>query len=63
MSPVCDHYSGVEERMVKSLQLQADMMEEFGVCVSDATQDCEHGVPVGGEKYQANRVLALANTA
>ena len=28
--PVCDHYSGIEARMVKSLQLQADMLQEFG---------------------------------
>jgi citrate lyase subunit beta/citryl-CoA lyase len=25
--PVCDHYSGVEARMRKSLQLQAEMMQ------------------------------------
>ena len=49
--------------MVKSLQLQAEMMEEFGVCVFDVTLDCEDGAPVGGEKDQANRVLALANAA
>jgi citrate lyase subunit beta/citryl-CoA lyase len=61
--PVCDHYSGVEARMVKSLQLQADMMEEFGVCVFDVTLDCEDGAPVGGEKDQANMVCALANGA
>ncbi|MDO9158478.1 MAG: CoA ester lyase, partial [Burkholderiaceae bacterium] len=28
--PVCDHYSGVEPRMRKSLQLQADLMAEYG---------------------------------
>ncbi len=49
--------------MVKSLQLQADMMQEFGVCVFDVTLDCEDGAPVGGEKYQANLVVALANQA
>ena len=26
--PVCDHYSGVEARMRKSLQLQAEMIED-----------------------------------
>ena len=57
--PVCDHYSGVEARMRKSLQLQAEMAEEFGACVFDVTLDCEDGAPVGGEKDQANRVLAL----
>ncbi|MEO7108345.1 MAG: aldolase/citrate lyase family protein, partial [Rhodoferax sp.] len=61
--PVCDHYSGVEARMVKSLQLQADMTEEFGVCVFDVTLDCEDGAPVGGERDQANLVVALANAA
>lgn len=61
--PVCDHYSGVEARMVKSLQLQADMTQEFGVCVFDVTLDCEDGAPVGGERDQAYMVVALANAA
>ena len=61
--PVCDHYSGVEARMVKSLQLQADMAQEFGVCVFDVTLDCEDGAPIGGERDQANMVVALANSA
>ena len=61
--PVCDHYSGVEARMVKSLQLQADMTQELGVCVFDVTLDCEDGAPVGGEVDQANMVSALAIAA
>ena len=61
--PVCDHYSGVEARMVKSLQLQAEMMDEFGVCVFDVTLDCEDGAPVGGERDQAYMVSSLANSA
>ena len=63
--PVCDHYSGVEARMRKSLQLQADMMQEFGACVFDVTLDCEDGAPVGGEAEHAALVteLALAATA
>lgn len=61
--PVCDHYSGVEARMVKSLQLQADMTLELGVCVFDVTLDCEDGAPVGGERDQANMVSALALAA
>ncbi|PQA78996.1 CoA ester lyase [Rhodoferax sp. TS-BS-61-7] len=61
--PVCDHYSGVEARMVKSLQLQAEMTEEFGACVFDVTLDCEDGAPVGGEDDHANMVVALANAA
>jgi citrate lyase subunit beta/citryl-CoA lyase len=61
--PVCDHYSGVESRMIKSLQLQADMTREFGVCVFDVTLDCEDGAPIGGEIFQANLVADLANSA
>jgi citrate lyase subunit beta/citryl-CoA lyase len=58
--PVCDHYSGVEARMRKSLQLQAEMMEEFGACVFDVTLDCEDGAPVGAEAEHAAMVVALA---
>ncbi len=46
--------------MRKSLQLQADMLEEFGACVFDVTLDCEDGAPVGGEVDQAHLVSALA---
>ena len=60
--PVCDHYSGVEARMRKSLQLQADMTEEFGTCVFDVTLDCEDGAPVGGESDHAALVTELALT-
>lgn len=49
--------------MVKSLQLQADMIQEFGACVFDVTLDCEDGAPVGGEVDQANMVAALALSA
>ncbi|AOW14220.1 aldolase [Hydrogenophaga crassostreae] len=58
--PVCDHYSGVEARMRKSLQLQADMGAEFGACVFDVTLDCEDGAPVGGEAEHAALVTGLA---
>ncbi|MDB5883972.1 MAG: HpcH/HpaI aldolase [Polaromonas sp.] len=61
--PVCDHYSGVEARMRKSLQLQADMMDEFGACVFDVTLDCEDGAPVGGEADHAAMVVSLAALA
>ena len=61
--PVCDHYSGVEARMRKSLQLQAEMMEEFGACVFDVTLDCEDGAPVGGEADHAAMVVALVALA
>jgi citrate lyase subunit beta/citryl-CoA lyase len=58
--PVCDHYSGVEARMRKSLQLQAEMSREFGDCVFDVTLDCEDGAPVGGEAEHAAMVTELA---
>ena len=61
--PVCDHYSGVEARMRKSLQLQAEMMEEFGACVFDVTLDCEDGAPIGGEVDHAAMVVALVALA
>ncbi|WP_027016622.1 HpcH/HpaI aldolase/citrate lyase family protein [Comamonas composti] len=58
--PVCDHYSGVEVRMRKSLQLQAQMQAEFGTCVFDVTLDCEDGAPVGQEAAHAQLVAGLA---
>lgn len=58
--PACDHYSGVEARMRKSLQLQAEMTQEFGTCVFDVTLDCEDGAPVGGEAEHAALVTELA---
>lgn len=61
--PVCDHYSGVEARMRKSLQLQAEMTDELGACVFDVTLDCEDGAPVGGEAEHAALVTELALAA
>ncbi|WP_302175867.1 CoA ester lyase [uncultured Hydrogenophaga sp.] len=61
--PVCDHYSGVEARMRKSLQLQAELQAEFGACVVDITLDCEDGAPVGGEAEHAVLVTELALSA
>lgn len=61
--PVCDHYSGVEARMRKSLQLQAEMTQEFGTCVFDVTLDCEDGAPIGGEAEHALLVTELALAA
>lgn len=61
--PVCDHYSGVEARMRKSLALQAEMAAEFGACVFDVTLDCEDGAPVGGEAEHAALVTELALAA
>ncbi len=61
--PACDHYSGVEARMRKSLQMQAELAEEFGTCVVDVTLDCEDGAPVGGEAEHAALVAELACNA
>jgi len=61
--PVCDHYSGVEARMRKSLQMQAELQAEFGACVVDVTLDCEDGAPVGGEAEHAALVTDLALSA
>lgn len=61
--PVCDHYSGVEARMRKSLQLQAEMIQEFGACVFDVTLDCEDGAPVGAEREHAELAVELARGA
>ena len=58
--PVCDHYSGVEMRMRKSLQLQAEMTQELGACVFDVTLDCEDGAPVGSEIEHAHLVKEIA---
>jgi len=45
--------------MRKSLELQAQMCQEFGTCVFDVTLDCEDGAPVGGEAEHAALVVAL----
>ena len=52
--PVCDHYAGVEVRMRKSLQLQAELGPVF-----DVTLDNEDGAPVGGELEQAQLIGTL----
>ncbi len=52
--PVCDHYAGVEARMRKSLELQAEMGPVF-----DVTLDCEDGAPVGGEAAHAHLVAEM----
>jgi citrate lyase subunit beta / citryl-CoA lyase len=56
--PVCDHYAGVEPRMSKSLQLQAELGPVF-----DVTLDNEDGAPVGGEIDQAQLIVGLLNGA
>jgi len=61
--PVCDHYCGVQARMVKSLALQAELAQELGTCAFDVTLDCEDGAPVGGEQDHAQMVAELANSA
>jgi citrate lyase subunit beta/citryl-CoA lyase len=56
--PVCDHYSGVEARMRKSLALQAEMGPVF-----DVTLDNEDGAPVGGEVEHAQLIAELLGSA
>ncbi len=52
--PVCDHYAGVELRMRKSLELQAEMGPVF-----DVTLDNEDGAPVGAEIEQAHLIADM----
>ncbi|MDE2080924.1 MAG: CoA ester lyase [Burkholderiales bacterium] len=56
--PACDHYSGVEPRMRKSLALQAELGPVF-----DVTLDGEDGAPVGGEVEHAQLTAELVNSA
>jgi len=56
--PVCDHYSGVEARMRKSLDLQGALGPVF-----DVTLDGEDGAPAGGEVEQAHLIAELVNSA
>jgi citrate lyase subunit beta/citryl-CoA lyase len=56
--PVCDHYAGVEDRMRKSLALQAELGPVF-----DVTLDNEDGAPVGGETEHALLIASLLGSA
>lgn len=56
--PVCDHYAGVEPRMSKSLELQAELGPVF-----DVTLDAEDGAPVGGEVEHAHLIAGLIGSA
>ncbi len=56
--PVCDHYSGVEARMRKSLALQAELGPVF-----DVTLDGEDGAPLGGEQEHALLMSELVDSA
>lgn len=57
--PVCDHYAGVEPRMRKSLELQAQMGETAGTALFDVTLDAEDGAPVGGEREHIALIAEL----
>jgi citrate lyase subunit beta / citryl-CoA lyase len=59
--PVCDHYAGVEARMIKSLSMQADMAQHDRPTF-DVTLDLEDGAPVGGEHEHALLVSDLLNS-
>ncbi|MDD3936382.1 aldolase/citrate lyase family protein [Rhodoferax sp.] len=61
--PVCDHYCGIQSRMVKSLALQTELAQELGTCAFDVTLDCEDGAPVGGAQDHAQMVAELATNA
>jgi citrate lyase subunit beta / citryl-CoA lyase len=56
--PVCDHYAGVEDRMRKSLALQAELGPVF-----DVTLDNEDGAPVGAEVEHAQLIAELLGSA
>lgn len=56
--PVCDHYCGVEARMRKSLELQAELGPVF-----DITLDCEDGAPIGGEAEHVRMVAEMVGGA
>ena len=55
--PVCDHYSGVEARMRKSLALQGELGPVF-----DVTLDGEDGAEVGAEVEQAHLIAELVQS-
>jgi citrate lyase subunit beta / citryl-CoA lyase len=55
--PVCDHYCGIESRMRKALQLQAELGPVF-----DVTLDGEDGAPVGGELDHARMMAELVGS-
>jgi citrate lyase subunit beta/citryl-CoA lyase len=55
--PVCDHYCGIEPRMRKALELQAELGPVF-----DVTLDGEDGAPVGGELDHARMMAGLVNS-
>jgi citrate lyase subunit beta / citryl-CoA lyase len=52
--PVCDHYAGSEQLMLKSLALQTQLGPVF-----DVTLDCEDGAQVGREAEHAALVASL----
>ncbi len=54
--PVCDHYAGVEARMLKALDLQAELGPVF-----DVTLDNEDGAPVGSEVEHAHLIRELVD--
>jgi len=56
--PVCDHYAGVEVRMRKSLELQAELGPVF-----DVTLDGEDGAAVGGEIEHTHLMAELVGSS
>lgn len=55
--PVCEHFAGTEERILKAFQLQETMGGVF-----DITMDCEDGAPTGAEREHAEMVVRAQNS-
>lgn len=55
--PVCEHFAGTEERIMKAFELQASMGGVF-----DITMDCEDGAPTGAEREHAQMVVRAQNS-
>lgn len=49
----CEHFAGVEKRIAKALQIQAERKGDF-----DVTADCEDGAPAGREVDHMEMVIA-----
>ncbi len=54
---VCDHYAGIEARMLKALALQRELGPVF-----DVTLDNEDGAPVGGEAEHAHLIRSMLDS-
>ncbi len=55
--PVCEHFAGTEDRIMKAFELQGSMGGVF-----DITMDCEDGAPTGAEREHAEMVVRAQNS-